>query len=120
MNWRALGCAVLAAAIFIGLGVWGLQMAMGRPGCPSSLQWGDRVYEAVGEPATSPEVGPGQPVLLGTTLVGALSRDVFGPEGSDPNASGEERPDVIALDCGNATFVTYELAEVIPTAESSP
>lgn len=115
MNWRAVGCAVLAAAVFIGIGVWGLQMAMGRPGCPPSLQWGDRLYAAVGEPTATPVVGSGEPVRLGTTLVGALTREVYGPEGSSPSPSAGDRPDEIALECGNGTFVTYRFTSVLPT-----
>ena len=120
MNWRAFGCAVLAAAIFIGLGVWGLQMAMGRPGCPPIVQWGDRIYTAIGEPTASPVAGSGEPVRLGTTLVGALSRDVYGPEGSAPSLNAEDRPEVIAIECGNATYQTYELSDVLPTPTGTP
>ena len=120
MNWRAVGCAVLAAAVFIGLGIWSLQLAMGRPGCPPTLHWGDRVYAAVSDPTEFPVVASGEPVKLGTTLVGALSRDVYGPEGSAPSPDAEDRPDEIALECGNGTFVTYEFTSVVPTAPPSP
>jgi len=118
MNWRAVGCAVLAAAIFVGLGVWALQMAMGRPGCPQTLRWGDRVYTAAREPAAVPVVGSGEPVSLGNTLVGALTREVFGPPGS--SADAEDRPDEIALECGDGTFVTYRFTSVLPTTRPSP
>ena len=120
MNWRAVGCAVLAAAIFVGLGLWALQMAIGRPGCPQTLLWGDRVYTAVGGPAVVPVVGSGEPVRLGTTFVGALTREVFGPAGSSSSPDAENRPAEIALDCGNDTFVTYRFTSVLPTAPPSP
>jgi hypothetical protein len=120
VNWRLVGCGALAAAVFIGLGLWSLQLALGRPGCPSTLLWGDRSYSASGEPRESPVVGSGEPVKLGTTLVGALSRDLYGPAGSAPSPNAEDRPEVISLDCGDGTFLTYEFTSVLPTALPSP
>lgn len=120
MNWRAVGCAVLAAAVFVGLGIWSLLMAIGRPGCPETFLWGDRVYTASGDPTAVPVVGSGEPVRLGTTLVGALSREVFGPPGSAPSADAKHRPDEIAVECGDGTFVTYSFTSVVPTALPSP
>ena len=120
MNWRAAGCAVLAAAVFVGLGVWALLLALGRPGCPTTLVWGDRVYQSVGNPTELPVVGSGEPVKLGTTLVVALSRDIYGPEGSTPSEDADDRPDEIALDCGDGTFVSYRFATTLPTVLPSP
>lgn len=120
MSWRALGCAVLAAAVFIGLGLWALQMAIGRPGCPGTLVWGDRIYTPAASPAASPVAGSGEPVRLGTILVGALSREVYGPEGSTPSPSSADRPEEVALDCGDGTFVTYRFTSRLPTAQPSP
>ena len=116
MNWRALGCALLAAAIFIALGVLALNLAIGRLGCPSTLVWDGRAYAAVGAPTDDPVVGDGEPVLLGTTLVGALSREVYGPEGSSPS----DRPTELALACGDETFQTYAFSEILPTPLPSP
>lgn len=120
MNWRAVGCAVLAAAVFVGLGLWSLQMAIGPPGCPETLLWGDRVYTAAGDPTADPVVGGGEPVRLGTTLVGIVSRAVYGPPGSAPSPTSEDRPDEIALECGDGTFVSYEFTSVAPTTPPSP
>jgi len=120
MNWRAVGCAVLAAAIFVGLGLWALQMAIGRPGCPPTLRWGDRLYTASSSPGAIPVVGSGEPIRLGATFVGALTREVFGPAGSSPSPDPEDRPDEIALECGDATFVTYRFTSVLPTNPPSP
>ena len=107
MNWRLIGCGVLAAAVFVGLGVWALTLAMGRIGCPSSLYWGDATYLAEGTPTSSPEVGGPEAVQLGVTFVGVLTREVYGPEGTSPTAEPGERPEQLALDCGNGTFQTY-------------
>jgi hypothetical protein len=116
MNWRFLGCALLAAGAFIGLGLLALSMAIGRPGCPSTVVWDARAYVAVGTPTDDPVVGDGQPVLLGSTLVGALSRDVYGPQGS----TSADRPAEIALACGDETFQSYVFSESLPTIRPSP
>ena len=120
MSWRAIGCAVLAAAAFVGLGLWALQMAIGRPGCPQTLAWDDRIYTPAAAPASSPVLGEGEPVRLGTILVGAVSREVFGPEGSVPSSSASDRPDEVALDCGDGTFVTYRFTSQRSTPAPSP
>jgi hypothetical protein len=107
MNWRLVGCGVVAAAVFVGLGVWALTLAMGRVGCPTTLYWGDATYVAVGEPTATPEVGDGEAVRLGATFVGVLTREVYGPQGTSPTAEPIDRPDRLALDCGDRTFQTY-------------
>lgn len=116
MNWRLLGCAVIAAGAFIGLGLLALNMAIGRIGCPSTVVWDSRAYVAVGTPTEDPVVGDGEPVLLGSTLVGALSREVYGPEGS----TAADRPEEIALGCGDETFQSYVFSETLPTIGPSP
>lgn len=107
MNWRTVGCGILAGAVFVGLGVWALMLAMGRVGCPSTLYWDDATYVAVGAPTAAPEVGDAEPVQLGVTFVGVLTRQVYGPEGASPTAEPGERPDQLALECGDGTFQTY-------------
>lgn len=107
MNWRALGCGLLAIVVFVAIGISGTLMALEPAGCPAQLQWVDRTYVAVGPPTDEPVVGSGDPAPLGTTLIGVAGRTVFGPEGSTPSPNGGNRPDEIALDCGDETFVTY-------------
>lgn len=107
MNWRALGCGLLAIVVFVAIGISGTLMALEPAGCPAQLQWVDRTYVAVGPPTDEPVVGSGDPAPLGTTLIGVAGRTVFGPEGSTPSPNGGNRPDEIALDCGDGTFVTY-------------
>jgi hypothetical protein len=114
MNWRAIGCGGLAIVGFIGIGVWGLVLAMGEVGCPPSIQWGDRTYAAAGPPTDHPIVGTGEPSRLGTTLVGALSREVYGPEGSTPSPNAVDRPTEVAVACGDGTFVTYRYDAAFP------
>lgn len=107
MNWRLVGCGVLAAAVFVGLGVWALTLAMGRVGCPATLYWDDATYVAEGGPTETPEVGDEEAARLGFTFVGVLTREVYGPEGASATAEPDERPDRLALDCGDGTFQSY-------------
>ena len=47
MNWRAIGCLVIGAAVFVGIGLLGMSFAFrAQPGCPDRLQWADHTYEA--------------------------------------------------------------------------
>lgn len=109
MSWRLIGCGVLAAAVFVGLGVWALTLAMGRVGCPATLNWDEQTYVAVGEPTETPSLGEGEPVRLGVTFVGVLTREVYGPEGSSATAEPQDRPEQLALACGDETYQTYAL-----------
>lgn len=119
MNVRAVGCIVVGALIFIGIGLVGLNLASSRVGCPSGIGWLDRTYEPMGTPGPSPVAGEGTPVKLGSTFIGLATRSVYGPEGTDPSASGASRPDVIAIDCGDGTFQTYRTAPGSSSAPSS-
>jgi hypothetical protein len=121
MSWRLLGCGLLAAAVFVGLGLLALNLAIGRIGCPPTVVWGDRAYAAEGAPTDQPVVGSGEPVLMGSTFIGALSREVYGPEGADPSpTAGDQLPDEIALSCGDGTFQTYAFSVVVSPPAPSP
>jgi len=106
---RTLGCGVIAAAAFIGLGLLAMSMAFSRfEGCPSRLQWGDRAYDPDAPPLPSPSFADGgQPVDIGSTLIGLTTRQVWGPPGSDAPSAAYLRPSRIILDCGNGTFQEY-------------
>lgn len=107
MNWRALGCGVVAAAVFVGIGLLGLSLAFrDAQGCPPELQWADRAYLASGTPAPSPDLG-GDAVPIGSTFMGPTTRAVFGPPGSSPSTDAADRPDLIALDCADGSYQTY-------------
>jgi hypothetical protein len=112
VNRRAIGCAVIAALAFIGLGVFALSLTSTDVACPPALRWADLSYAAVGTPGPEPALPDGQEaVLAGSTLFGLQSRDVYAPAGTVPGASGDERPDVLALECGDGTYLAYRASE---------
>ena len=118
MNWRAAGCLVTGVVAFVALGVLGLSLALSRDaGCPASLQWAERVYEAEGTPAASPAFPTeGSAVELGATFIGLSTRAVYGPPGSSPSEQAADRPDRIALDCGDGSYQSYRYVSDLPTA----
>lgn len=107
MNWRIVGCAVLAVTAFVGLGLASLWLVTEPAGCPEGLQWADRTYAADGSPAPEPSLAEGTPVRIGSTFIGMTTRDVYAPPGSEPTASAATRPDVLVLDCGDGSFRAY-------------
>ena len=120
MNPRAIGCIAAGCIVFVLIGIAGLNLASSRVGCPSGIGWQDRAYAPQGTPAPSPVAGDGDPVKLGSTFIGLTTRAVYGPAGADPSASGTDRPEVIALDCGDGTFQTYRSTGVLPTRPTAP
>ncbi len=110
MNWRAIGCGLLAAAVFVAIGLYGMSLAFSRlDGCPSLLQWGDRAYLPQGAVSASPSLAQGSPVEIGSTFIGLTTRRVWGPPGSSPSPLAADRPDSIILDCDNGTFQAYQV-----------
>lgn len=109
MNRRAAGCLIVGVGGFLAIGLLGLSLALNRPGgCPARLQWAERVYEPAGTPAPSPAFSAvGEPVELGSTLLGLASRRVYGPPGSTPSTRAADRPDEISLECGDGTYQSY-------------
>jgi hypothetical protein len=114
VNWRAIGCGLLAATVFVAIGLLGMSMAFSRlEGCTDRVQWGDAAYLPVGSPTGEPSFADGgDPVEIGSTFVGLTTRRVWGPPGSVPYgsvASGSvfEKPQQIILDCGDGTFQEY-------------
>jgi hypothetical protein len=121
MNLRAVGCAVVGVAAFVGLGVWGLSLAFrDAEGCPATLQWAERRYAAVGTPAPSPDLGPGEAVYIGSTFMGPITRRTYGPPGSSPSTDAADRPASIALECGDGTYQAYRWDGGGPSPATSP
>ncbi len=110
MNWRAIGCGLLAAVVFVGIGLYGMSLAFSRlDGCPTLLQWGDRTYLPAGSAVASPSFAEGSPVEIGSTFIGLTTRRVWGPPGSSPSPLAADRPDSIILDCANGTVQAFHL-----------
>ena len=108
MNWRAIGCGGLAIVTFVAVGLFGMSLAFrDTAGCPANLQWDDRAYGAQGTPGPSPALGRGDAVAIGSTFMGLTTRRVFGPPGSSPSTRAEDRPQRIALDCGDGSYLVY-------------
>lgn len=115
MSWRGIGCLALGFGTFIVIAVLGIWVSLGTadaPGCTDSLRWEADRYLATGTPAASPALdGESEPVLIGRTLVGIATRDVYAPPGSEPLPSAGNRPAMMAVACGDGTFQTYEVSE---------
>lgn len=115
MNWRAIGCGMLAIVVFLAIGLLGMSMAFNRlDGCPDRLQWGDRAYLPAGSPAAQPSFAAGSPVEIGSTFIGLTTRRMWGPPGSLPSPSAAGRPAVIFLDCDNGSVQKYEAHSPVP------
>ena len=110
MNWRAIGCGVLAAAVFVAVGLFGMSLAFSRlNGCPTLLQWGDRTCLPAGTSAAAPSFAEGSPVEIGSTFIGLTTRRVWGPPGSSPSPLASDRPAAIVLDCDDGTYQGYRV-----------
>jgi len=108
VNWRAIGCGTLAIGVFLAIGLWGMSKAFDRlEGCPNRLQWGDRVYLPAASPRAEPSFAEGSPAKIGSTFIGLTTRQVWGPPGSSPSESAENRPDRIYLDCDDGTVLLF-------------
>jgi hypothetical protein len=120
VSWRAIGCLASGAIVFVAIGLIGLSMATSRVGCPDGLRWGGEAYAPAGTPAPSPAFDlPGQAARLGSTFIGLATRDVYGPPGTSPAPSVPARPSVIAMACGDGTYLTYRVTGPVPTATPS-
>jgi hypothetical protein len=109
VNWRAAGCLTAIFGSFLLVGLFGMYLAFSeQSGCSAVLQWSDRVYRATGTPAPSPAFETdGEPVNIGSTFAGLTTRTVYGPPGSVRSASAADRPETVAMDCGDDSFQTY-------------
>ncbi len=110
MNWRAAGCGVLAAAVFVAIGVFGILRAGAPAECPSRLPYEPAAFEPVGSPASEPTLaGIDEPLeAAGSTSFGLARWEVFVEPGFAPAASGALLPQRIVLACGDGTFQAYQ------------
>ena len=114
MNVRALGCAGLAAVVFVVVGLFGIWRAV-APGqdCPPEFQTPDGIWRPVGEATTAAAV-PGSDEALeaaGEVGFGLATWELWVVPGTAPAASGDPLPDRLVLACGNESFQAYERGE---------
>lgn len=109
MNWRAIGCGTLAAAVFVGVGVFSVWRAYAPAGCPESLQYEPAPFLSDGAPTAQPTLeGVDEPLeARGQASFGLAAWQVWMPSGEAPIASGEPLPERIVLDCRDGTFQAY-------------
>lgn len=109
MNVRVIGCGTLAAAVFVGVGIFGILRAGAPAECPDLLPHEPASYDPVGTPTSEPVLeGIGAPLeAAGSTSFGLARWEVFVEPGFVP-ASGEALPQRIVLDCGDGTYQAYQ------------
>lgn len=110
MNWRAIGCGTLAAAVFILVGIFGIWRA-GAPGeCPSVLPYEPSSYRPAGSPTDAPRLeGIDEELeLAGTTSFGLATWEVWVAPGRVPPTADDPLPPRIVLDCGDGSYQAYQ------------
>ena len=110
MNRRAIGCGTLAAAVFVGVGIYGILRASAPAECPELLPYRPANYEPVGAETSVPalEGVPGPLEPAGSTSFGLARWEVYVEPGFAPAASGEPLPQRIVLECGDGSFQAYQ------------
>ena len=109
MNWRAIGCGTLAAAVFVAVGLIGIWRAGAPAGCPDLLPYQPAAYEPVGSPEAEPRLD-GVDVSLeraGSASFGLAAWPVWIEPPATPLASGDPLPGRIVLECGDGTYQAY-------------
>ena len=110
MNWRAIGCGTLAAAVFIFLALFAILRAGAPAECPDGLPYQPSSYEPVGEPTDTPSLEGVDEALVhsGSASFGLASWAVWVEPQRVPTGSAATLPPRIVLDCGDGTFQAYQ------------
>jgi hypothetical protein len=110
VNRRAFGCGTLAAAVFVGIGIFGILRAGAPAECPDLLPYEPANYEPVGAATTEPALeGVTEPLEpAGSTSFGLARWEVYVEPGFAPASSAELLPQRIVLECGDGTFQAYQ------------
>jgi len=98
--WRVIGCGSLAVALFVGVGIWGIQRALAPGACPETLPYEPAAFEPIGPALESPVLDGVALEQAGTVGFGLASWSAWVEPGLVPAASGEPLPDRIVLECG--------------------
>lgn len=110
MNRRAIGCGTLAAAVFVGVGVYGILRASAPAECPDLLPYRPANYEPVGAATSEPRLDGVSESLepAGSTSFGLARWEVYVEPGFAPASSAEPLPQRIVLACGDGSFQAYQ------------
>ena len=110
MNWRAVGCGTLAAAVFISLALFAILRASAPAECPDGLPYEPASYEPVGDSTDSPTLQGVAEELVhsGSASFGLATWPVWVEPGRAPTSSAATLPPRIVLECGDGTFQAYQ------------
>ena len=112
MNWRAIGCGLLAAAVFVLIGLFGIWRALAPAGCPPELPTEAGVWQPIGETTADPSLPGGGESLepAGEIGFGLATWELWLPAGTAPSASGDPLPERLVLMCDGDMYQAYERA----------
>jgi len=111
VNWRAIGCGGLAAAVFIIVAAFAVLRAGAPAECPATLPYEPASYRPAGDQTTEPRLeGINEPLeQSGAMTFGLATWEVWVEPGRAPSPSGgEPLPQRIVLECGDGTYQTYQ------------
>lgn len=110
MNWRAIGCGTLAAAVFISLALFAILRAGAPAECPDGLPYQPSSYEPVGGPTDTPTLEGADENLVhsGSASFGLATWPVWVEPERVPTGSAATLPPRIVLECGDGTFQAYQ------------
>jgi hypothetical protein len=110
VNWRAIGCGGLAAAVFVIVAAFAVFRAGAPAECPASLPYEPATFRPAGEPTDEPRLeGVGGPLEEeGVITFGLATWRVWVEPERAPVPSGEPLPQRIVLECGDGTFQAYQ------------
>ncbi len=109
MNWRATGCGVLAAAVFLAVAIVAVWRTWAPAGCPDTLNYEPAPFVRDGAASDEPRL-PGVDEELraaGQASFGLAAWPVWVVAADAPTASAAPLPERIVLDCGDGTFQAY-------------
>ncbi len=110
MNWRAIGCGTLAAAVFVLIGVIGIWRAGAPAECPTVLPYEPSSYRPAGQPGDEPRLEgvDDELALAGTTSFGLATWEVWVAPEQVPPSADDALPQRIVLACGDGTYQAYQ------------
>ena len=113
MNWRAIGCGTLAAAVFVLVGLVSIWRAQAPAGCPDRLPYEPAPYVSDGAATDSPTLsGVEEPLVAGgRASFGLAGWPVWVAREDRPTASGAGLPPRIVLECGDGTYQAFRRSE---------